>query len=53
MAQAATWLGWHDQTWREGDLGVWIAYVRALAGPEPDRAPHLAVHRAVATLYRA
>ncbi len=35
------------------DLGVWTAYGLALAGPTPDRAARLAVHRAVATLHRA
>ena len=39
--------------WREGDLGVWTAYVLMWAGPQPDRAARLAVRRTVATLHRA
>ena len=45
LAQAAAWLRGHDQTWHEGDPGVWCAYVRALASLERDRAARLAVHR--------
>ncbi len=52
-AQAATGLAGHGHPRREGDLGVWTAYVLMLAGPQPDRAARLAVRRAVATLHRA
>ncbi len=53
LIPAATWLALHERSWPAGDLGVWTAYGLALAGPTPDRAARLAVHRAVATLHRA
>ena len=53
LVQAAVWLAVHARTWSTGDLGLWTAYVLALAGDQPDRAAFHAAHRAVATLHRA
>lgn len=54
LAQAATWLSFHQQTWVTADLTLWAQYCAAVAWELPPGLPaRFRAQRHISTLHRA